>query len=398
MEKLKKALLISMCMFLFFACTFNALSNIALGVAVALSLYIAYKEHKFKEIYQHTIFKYMLALWLALFVASCLCETPIVGIMQTLKVYTNRMMTFFMVLFLAKDNLKKQVDWLLWSGIGSLVVTSAVAIWQFMHGDMRPGGLTGHPIRLGTYYCLFLPIMLIVISEGSLLDDLKKKVGFSLATGICLAGFLVNNTRGAWLAVGITSIICITILGMRNKSILAGGLAVLLLCGVTIWSVPRFNSRTTSINNAITDTRGGNKVTDERWHIWRSAVHMIADKPILGHGIASFNKEYNQKYIIKNGWIAGDLGHAHNIFLHLWVEGGIFSLLGYLCLMLKLAYDGYIAYFRQHSVYGLIIAGAVISVLLNGLTEFNAVYFKAGFMLLGGFYLLLNCNNDKVNG
>lgn len=394
MLKTKKILLYSLCLCLFFACTSIGASNIFLGIAVASCLYIVYKEKRWKEIYQHDIFRYLIAFWFALIISSLFSENIPMGLKEALKVYANRMLPFFMVMFIAKKDLQEKGKWLLWSGIGSLFVTSLVAIWQFTHGIDRPWGLSSHHMRLASFYAVYMPLILLVIMDSSFVKNSKEKLLLCFTALISFIGFIVNNTRGVWLAVAIVSFVLIGVLGMRNKRVLAGGLAALLVFGCIVCTVPKFKNRVNSTIRAMTDTRGGKKVTDGRWYIWRGAANMIKDKPIFGHGPGSFEKAYNEKYIPKESKEKG-LAHAHNIYLHLWSECGIISLIAFLVLMFKMLFDGFKGYFSQHSVYGLMIASIILSIMLQGMTEFNANTFKIGFMLMGYCYLMMKWGKDN---
>jgi O-antigen ligase len=73
------------------------------------------------------------------------------------------------------------------------------------------------------------------------------------------------------------------------------------------------------------------KSTNGRIGIWKNTMELILDKPIYGVGVGMFEKSYNL-YIAKKGvQNAHHINMPYNDFLELMVEGGIISLLLWIC-------------------------------------------------------------------
>ena len=88
-----------------------------------------------------------------------------------------------------------------------------------------------------------------------------------------------------------------------------------------------------------------------RTDIWDKAIQLFLESPFLGYGIAQSGKVYR---LSKNKYY-----HAHNVFLEILVEGGVFSLIAFL-LMLAQAGKQLLIY-RKHP-YACLISAALLSV------------------------------------
>ena len=88
-----------------------------------------------------------------------------------------------------------------------------------------------------------------------------------------------------------------------------------------------------------------------RTDIWDKALGLFLDSPFLGQGIAQSGKVYR---LSKHKYY-----HAHNVFLEILVEGGVFSLIAFL-LMLEQAGRQLLIH-RRHP-YACLLAAALMSV------------------------------------
>jgi O-antigen ligase len=60
-----------------------------------------------------------------------------------------------------------------------------------------------------------------------------------------------------------------------------------------------------------------------RLDIWRSALAMVRDRPLLGYGPDGFLYAYSPRYVAPAAWAERFTAHAHNLFLDFWVRLGI---------------------------------------------------------------------------
>jgi O-antigen ligase len=112
-----------------------------------------------------------------------------------------------------------------------------------------------------------------------------------------------------------------------------------------------------------------------RTDIWDKAIAMILESPFLGYGIAQSGKVYR---LSKHKYY-----HAHNAFLEVMVEGGVFALIAFL-LMLERAGRQLLIY-RRHPYACLLAAGLMSAAVMttmepfldsNGLLIYALVFFS----------------------
>jgi O-antigen ligase len=100
---------------------------------------------------------------------------------------------------------------------------------------------------------------------------------------------------------------------------------------------------------------------------------MIKDRPLLGWGYGNYKKfrdPYYQRYPQVD-----TTAHAHNNFLQMWVEGGVFGLSAFLLLFWTILANGWRAYrlsakepFKNLALGGVL---SIVGFLLGGLTQYN---------------------------
>ena len=154
----------------------------------------------------------------------------------------------------------------------------------------------GNPDLLGTY--LVLP--LLVAPALALTED---RTGWRVAYGLCFfllaAAWVVAFTRGAWIG-GIVGLALLTVAVVRGRvRLLAGDLVSLAVAvGVVAVLVVRSLGSSSEVTNvasrfrSILDTGSGSALT--RREIWKSALEMVRDRPLVGHGPDTFRLVFRQ--------------------------------------------------------------------------------------------------------
>jgi O-antigen ligase len=214
---------------------------------------------------------------------------------------------------------------------------------------MRAFGTFDQPNPYGGYLGLTLPLAggLIV---AAVLDPTHWRRNWrwltlvvAAASGVLmLVALIMSWSRGAWLGFaaaalvmgvalvvrsGRGAVLMVVLLAVIAYAILAGGLA-----SVPPSLVQRFSDFIPYLG--VLDVRGV-EVTDanfsvlERMAHWQSAVAMWTDRPWLGVGIGNYEPIYS-RYALPLWPLP--LGHAHNYYLNIAAEAGLFGLLAYLLL------------------------------------------------------------------
>jgi O-antigen ligase len=180
-------------------------------------------------------------------------------------------------------------------------------------------GAFKHPNNLASYLICLIPLLAVVAS-------LNKKYFFPNLRGIpasglritfftvgvlSLIGLVLTFSRAGWLSF-IMALVVMLFLRPKKKWLW-------VLCAIFILLIsfsPGVSER------AVTAFRGGGD--SGRYELWKGAFDMIREHPFLGKGIGTF-MAFFQDYVQGRGAM-----YAHNCYIQIWAETGIFALLFFL--------------------------------------------------------------------
>jgi putative inorganic carbon (HCO3(-)) transporter len=256
----------------------------------------------------------------------------------------------------------------------TLLLTGAIAalqgIYQFLFGVgpdafvlfdrfMRAYGTFEQPNPYAGYLGLTLPMAVGVVAAGVLQVGRRSKSAqaslpakrrtalswilvAAISGALMLVAMIMTWSRGAWL--GLAAAIAVMALAVVVRSgrgaVLSSVFAVLaayiLLAGGLARVPPSITQRFSDFVPylGVLDVEGV-EVTDanfaviERVAHWQAAWQMWTDHPWLGVGIGNYEPAYPQ-YALPS-WPEA-LGHAHNYYLNIAAEAGVFGLLSYFLL------------------------------------------------------------------
>ncbi len=162
---------------------------------------------------------------------------------------------------------------------------------------------------------------------------------FVIAAGLGLAGLYGSVSRGGWIGAAGAAAVMAILLPRRWGWSISAVVGVAAVAGLA-WSLnlipaniaARLASATDFVG--VQDVRGvtisnDNFAVVERLAHWQAALSMIQDKPWLGVGLGNYGAAYEQYRLVN--W-PNALGHAHNIYLNVWAETGLFGLVTYFAL------------------------------------------------------------------
>ncbi|GAB4212788.1 MAG: O-antigen ligase family protein [Synechococcales cyanobacterium] len=172
-------------------------------------------------------------------------------------------------------------------------------------------------------------VMLLMLSYGWRRDpEVQRYIwGFWLVGGAVVG---LTGSRNSW---GILCAGLVLLWLVKRAWIYLGGLllAVALAVGAAIdlpglrWLVPPIVWQ--RLRDAFDPQAAFFFSTQNRWSAWEFALGLIRQRPWTGWGWQSFAQQHNQQIPPP----AELLGHAHNLYIHMAVEGGIPMLVGILC-------------------------------------------------------------------
>ena len=176
-----------------------------------------------------------------------------------------------------------------------------------------------HYNDFGAYLIFPLTLSLAILTSKEA-KNIYKFITLILTIFLTSALFLTLS-RGTWLGF-LLALILMLILKGRFKAL---SIAILLLVAV-VALFPDIRDRV-----LLTFQKGGDA---GRFTIWKAALQMIKDNPFFGKGIGTF-MDYSTKYITTSSPV-----YAHNCYLQIWAETGIFSLVSFLLFACSLLISG----------------------------------------------------------
>ena len=229
-----------------------------------------------------------------------------------------------------------------------------IGTWSFYHQydlsqgnhEIRFDGITMQSNQMGSYYanyfCFLLGIFFIY-GKGFL-----KKLFFGIGAFGILVGLFITQSRGAVLALA-GSILVFFLLKNKKSFILIVGIIVFLT--LNIQYLPRGISERfqhTVVNQSDGLTSGGEYEASAQTRIllWKGAMRMIIDHPILGVGYGMFNT-YSYQYSHGSEIDASAVMNRdpHNGYLKIATEMGIPTFVVFIYLlftMFKISIKGFI--------------------------------------------------------
>ena len=379
-----------LCIFLLTSFISIAAGNIFLGIlALCFFIQLYKKQISFNQDYK----EYFIAI--GLFIISMLLSALFsgdiaYGVKRWADMWIWRFMPFVVVIFLLNNYFDAKKVML--TGFAGITVASVYAVYQGLSGMSRANGFYGHPMTLGGWLCIFLPLLLIEFFERKLLGKYYWLAG--LAFCVCSAGIVFNATRGAWLAVAIVGAVLLIYYMFKSKRNLAVSIIFVALISTVLVNNPKFMHRLDTI-----DDFNKYQSNTERIIIWQSAWNMFKDHPILGVGLGQYTENYQQKYISPQAK-EPKLGHAHNNFMQMLAENGIVGFAGFVIMFGYIILKNLIAWVKIKNVYALMIVSATVCLLLQGFTEYNvgnSAVIKMYWFVLGLLVVLSEFYKKEIN-
>ena len=207
--------------------------------------------------------------------------------------------------------------------------------------SLRVYGTFDQPNPYAGYINMALSITLALCLLGR---GLRIRV-LSGITTICLLGVeVLSQSKGGWLAL-IAAMLLIVIVGLPRIHLLVRGTLVVALSLLgsyltgliperlltPIWEKAGF------LHISFTEPTNDSFANSERLAHWLAGLRMFLDHPFLGVGIGNYAVAYPQ---YAPGRFIQPLGHAHNYYINIAAEAGIFGLLALLFLLVAIFLAG----------------------------------------------------------
>ncbi len=234
----------------------------------------------------------------------------------------------------------------------------------------------GHYNAFGAYLVVVLSLVITLLLEEN---------RFSFKTGALLilsmfstSAIMLTFSRGSWLAMAL-SFIFICIFSKKDFK----WLTPVFLMIIIMFSFPVFQERL-----FLTFKAGGDS---DRFRYWLVALKMIKDHPFFGVGVGTFMANFS-KYLPNC-----NVSYAHNCYLQIWAETGIFSLISFMLFIGSLIYFGVKKFLASKDFLLLGLLSGVVGFLIHSFFEVNLYSLRLAILFwvwIGLISALIRLNNN----
>ena len=249
-------------------------------------------------------------------------------------------------------------SWLLWLGVP--------VPWATFGGAQTTYGVFASYLEQSVMTVVALNMLFYFRQEILPSPKLKWAYPALLLLGVLNVLLLLPSMTG-YIALLISLFVGFWI-QFRNKPKVLVGALLILICGVLIGS-PKIIARVEKIKQEISqfDKQGfEDSSTGKRLNYWARSWQSFKDAPVLGHGVGTWNKEYNRM----GGGVGGhsvNIRSPHSEYFLWMVEGGAIGLLSLLGLMLTLELDRRKLQQNARSALGAVLLVLMASNAYNGM-------------------------------
>jgi O-antigen ligase len=248
-----------------------------------------------------------------------------------------------LTLFTTAKDIFKLINTILFSSVIPLVVgflqifthRGYLEVSNFITGSTlsRIYSTFTHPNMYAFYIIFLLPMCILFFLE---LKDMRKKIIIAFFIAALCISLLFTFTRGAWIGF----LIALLVIGiMKYKKIF---FVTIVIVALLIICVPMVSYRFADIFLPA-NTAAGIDSFHWRINLWKNAFPYFLQKPLFGNGLGNF-------YEIA-ATTEGSLTAAHNDYLRILVDTGIFGLGIYLMLLIALARQSWRIYKNSKYLY-----------------------------------------------
>ncbi len=232
-----------------------------------------------------------------------------------------------------------------------------------LYADVKVSAAFQFSNNLGTYLAAVIPIPVgLVLFKAA---DKKYRFILSALSLLLIICLLLSQARGAWLGF-IFGFLFVSLFSGKKNFLLAVSFLIIFAVSAGLFGNVYIKEQIKSFAHLKTD-----QSTNDRMVMWKTALRMIADRPIMGQGLGTFMHSF-EKFKPKS---YHEIVYAHNCYLQMAAEIGIFGLLAFLWFILSLLRTAYSKLFTQKDIFLKAVAigmvGGILAYLVNSFFDNN---------------------------
>ncbi|MCB9771034.1 MAG: O-antigen ligase family protein [Candidatus Omnitrophica bacterium] len=223
-----------------------------------------------------------------------------------------------------------------------IVGLDSVAQLHWLHRDIffdraliegyRVTAAFDHSNVLGGFLVVAILVLIGLFFAGR--DKVVRKIFIAAVFALLIWTLFHTFSRGAWMGATIAMLFFVVIVvGAKVRPVLRNILIILAIVIASLSAGQSFELK--KQRNLVS-----NDIETAQWRLalWRESLFLIKERPFFGHGLNTFMSVMEKSLIttknpLANGFSAS---YAHNCFLQIAVEVGIFGLSAFLGIMFLL--------------------------------------------------------------
>jgi O-antigen ligase len=174
---------------------------------------------------------------------------------------------------------------------------------------------------------LFLAVALVLAEKRW-----TWRVAGVIGAGLITLALLMSASRGAWMAVLVTSVLWLALYRRAARALAIGG-AVLAL-GLAIIVITQHDVSVLGRIPIIDRTLAPLLIRPDRLDVYRNSIYLIQDFPLTGIGLGEQFAMVHSKYALLIPYPF--LTYSHNLYLEIWLEHGLPGAVAWLWLLVAL--------------------------------------------------------------
>lgn len=201
----------------------------------------------------------------------------------------------------------------------------------------------------------YLVVVLSLLFSLFLLPGMSrlKSYGVLALAGLSTVAIFLTFSRGSWVGLTVASFL-LAVLSRKDFKRLA---PFFIVAAIVIFITPFFLERLRFTFGVTGDSN--------RFRYWLAALKMIKDHPFIGTGIGTFMANF-PAYLPRI-----TVSYAHNCYLQMWAETGIFSLFGFLAFICSIFYLSVKKFILSRDFFLLGLLAGVTGFLTHSFFESN---------------------------
>ncbi|MCX2533825.1 O-antigen ligase family protein [Plesiomonas shigelloides] len=314
-----------------------------------------------------------------------------------------RAIFYFILIALCTGFFYKEIPWR-WVEfslvIGAISISLHSSYEYFILGHARVGAYINEIIFAQAVFSIFFLNFILFIynvkvkySAGAVLH--------LLSSFLCLASIIWSGTRGVWVALPVSLVLCLCYLvhnGVKIativKFLLVCVLALIVLFGRDVSL--RYYQAKNDITMAKVEQDYSASSLGGRLYVWKAALMMATEHPLLGVGRDRFEQRISEYVAEKRIEPQQQVfPHAHNGYLNALAMNGVVGLCSYILFMISPIL--LIGNRRLFSLSSLSLLSLVISYAIFSLTDVPFIYQINIYMYLFSVVLLLKIDDRIAN-